>query len=60
MLTDASQAGVASLLDAAAAAAGRAADLLAEAAALRPALPRLAHLAWLPGAAGGGHTLEKE
>lgn len=36
------------LLDTIAARAGRAAELLAEAAALRTAVPRLSRLAWLP------------
>jgi hypothetical protein len=54
---DASQAGVVALLDTVAARAGRAAELLAEAAALRAAVPRLSRLAWQPADAEGDWTL---
>lgn len=52
-MESASQAGVVALLDTLAARTGRAAELLAEAAALRAAVPRLSRLAWLPADAEG-------
>ena len=52
-LVDGGRAGVAARLDAVAALAGRAADLAAEAAALRLRFPSLSKLAWVPAASAG-------
>ncbi len=53
-LRDATRAGAARRLDAAAALAGRAADLLSEAAALRLKFPKLSQLRWTPAEGGEG------